>query len=129
MVGFLPADDPRIEGTVAAITSRLANDGFVYRYDQSQENDGIRQQEGAFLPCSFWLADNFILQKRYDKAAALFEKLLGAANDVGLMSEEYDPSTRTQLGNTPQALTHLSVLHTAMNLQGHGPAHTRSETA
>jgi GH15 family glucan-1,4-alpha-glucosidase len=129
IVGFLPATDPRVVGTVEAIAKHLGRDGFIYRYDQSREDDGIRQDEGAFLPCSFWLADNMILQKREDEAAALFEKLLGAANDVGLMSEEYDPSTRTQLGNTPQALTHLSLVHTALNLEGFGPAHTRAEAA
>jgi GH15 family glucan-1,4-alpha-glucosidase len=126
MVGFLPADDPRMRGTVDAVIRHLGHDGFIYRYDQSREDDGIRQDEGAFLPCSFWLADNLILQKRFDEAAVLFENVLGAENDVGLLSEEYDPSARMQLGNTPQALAHLSLVHTALNLRGHGPAHSRA---
>ena len=126
MVGFLPADDPRVVGTTQAIASNLASDGFVRRYDQSQTDDGMKHQEGAFLPCSFWLADNWILQGRRDDAGALFEKLLGVANDVGLLSEEYEPDDQILLGNIPQTLTHLSLVHTAYNLSGDGPAHRRS---
>ena len=83
--------------------------------------------EASFLPCSFWLADNWFLQKREDKAAELFEKLLGVTNDVGLLAEEYDVSSRSLLGNFPQTLSHLSLVHTALNLRGPGPVHARSE--
>ena len=129
MVGFLPADDPRIVGTVRAIRSRLSAGPFVYRYDARLEDDGVGGSEGAFLPCSFWLADNLILQRREDEAAAIFESVVGSANDVGLLSEEYDVSGKLLLGNFPQALTHLSLVHTALNLAGAGPAHHRGRGA
>ena len=125
MVGFLPADDPRIMGTVRAIRARLSAGPFVYRYDTRLENDGVGGLEGAFLPCSFWLADNLVLQRREDEAAAIFERVAGSANDLGLLSEEYDVSGNLLLGNFPQALTHLSLIHTALNLAGAGPAHRR----
>jgi GH15 family glucan-1,4-alpha-glucosidase len=127
MTGFLPADDVRIKGTVHAIRRHLSAGPFVYRYDASLENDGVGGSEGAFLPCSFWLADNLILQRHEDAAAAIFEGVLGAANDLGLYSEEYNVSCKTLLGNFPQALTHLSHIHTALNLTGVGPAHNRSK--
>jgi GH15 family glucan-1,4-alpha-glucosidase len=129
MVGFLPADDPRIVGTVRAIRSRLSAGPFVYRYDARLEDDGVGGSEGAFLPCSFWLADNLILQRREDEAAAIFESVFASANDVGLLSEEYDVSEKLLLGNFPQALTHLSLVHTALNLTGRGPAHKRTKAA
>ena len=129
MVGFLPADDPRIVGTVRAIRSRLSAGPFVYRYDAQLEDDGVGGSEGAFLPCSFWLADNLILQRREDEAAAIFESVVASANDVGLLSEEYDVSGKLLLGNFPQALTHLSLVHTALNLAGAGPAHHRGRGA
>lgn len=129
MVGFLPADDPRIVGTVRAIRSRLSAGPFVYRYDARLEDDGVGGSEGAFLPCSFWLADNLILQRREDEAAAIFESVVGSANDVGLLSEEYDVSGKLLLGNFPQALTYLSLVHTALNLAGAGPAHHRGRGA
>ena len=129
MVGFLPADDPRIVGTVSAIRSRLSEGPYVYRYDARREDDGVGGAEGAFLPCSFWLADNLILQRREDEAAAIFESVVASANDVGLLSEEYDVSGKLLLGNFPQALTHLSLVHTALNLAGAGPAHHRSRGA
>ncbi len=91
MVGFLPADDPRVVGTVRAIEERLMEDGFVKRYDESGQIDGLAGgHEGAFLPCSFWLADNYVLAGRVDEARALFERLIALRNDVGLLSEEYD---------------------------------------
>lgn len=127
MVGFLPADDPRIVGTVRAIRAHLGAGPFVYRYDAGCERDGFGGPEGAFLPCSFWLADNLILQKREDEAAAIFEGVAAAANDVGLLSEEYYVSGKFLLGNFPQALTHLSLVHTALNLTGDGPTHRRSK--
>ncbi len=127
MVGFLPADDSLIVGTVRAIRTHLGAGPFVYRYDARREQDGVGGPEGAFLPCSFWLADNLISQKREDDAAAIFEGAAAAANDVGLLSEEYDVSGKFVLGNFPQALTHLSLVHTALNLAGDGPAHFRSK--
>jgi GH15 family glucan-1,4-alpha-glucosidase len=126
IVGFLPPDEPRMVGTVDAIKNHLMRDGFVYRYDQTREDDGIREHEATFLPCCFWYADNLILQGRRDEAAALFEKYLGAGNDLGLFPEEFDVSSKTLLGNFPQALTHLAIVHTACNLGGTGPAHSRS---
>lgn len=126
MVGFLPADDPRVLSTTAAIAEKLTKKGFVFRYDQAVTDDGRQGGEGSFLPCSFWLADNWILQGRHDEAHEMFERLLSVRNDLGLMSEEYDPDNRILLGNFPQLLTHLSLVHTACNLQGEGPAHHRS---
>ena len=117
-VGFLPGTDPRVQSTVAAVQRELTNDGFVARYTTETVSDGLPPGEGAFLPCSFWLADNLALMGRYDEAAALFERLLGLANDVGLLAEEYDPVSRRQLGNFPQAFTHLALVGTALNLTG-----------
>jgi GH15 family glucan-1,4-alpha-glucosidase len=117
LVGFLSASDPRMLGTVAAIEQDLLRDGFVLRYDSHEATDGLPPGEGAFLPCSFWLADNYILQGRVDEGRALFERLLGLANDVGLLAEEYDPVTGRQLGNFPQAFTHTALIATAMRLR------------
>ncbi len=128
MVGFLPPNDPRVVGTVEAVRNNLGEGPFLYRYDQAREDDGVGGKEGVFLACSFWLADTLILQRREDEGAGLFEQILGAGNDLGLFAEEYDPSEKTLLGNFPQALSHLSLLHTAFNLTGAGPAHSRSET-
>ncbi len=125
LVGFLPADDPRIVGTVAAIQKELVVDGLVMRYLTHEGVDGLPPGEGVFLACSFWLADNLVLQGRKREARALFERLLGLANDVGLLAEEYDPRARRQLGNFPQAFSHLALVNTAMNLTNHGPAHKR----
>ncbi len=126
MVGFLPPDDPRVLGTTEAIARDLTRDGFVLRYSQDKTDDGLEDEEGTFLPCSFWLADNWILQGRRDEAVELFERLLGVANDLGLLSEEYEPDGQMLLGNFPQLLTHLSLVHTAYNLTGEGPVHHRS---
>jgi GH15 family glucan-1,4-alpha-glucosidase len=115
-VGFLPPDDPRVVGTVDAIQRELVYDGFVTRYDSSEGIDGLPPGEGAFLPCSFWLADALGMLGREDEARALFQRLLGCANDVGLLSEEYDPPTGRLLGNFPQAFTHVSLMNTAGNL-------------
>lgn len=128
MAGFLPPNDPRIQGTVEAVRRHLANGPFLYRYDQDREDDGVGGTEGVFIACSFWLADTLILQKREDEGADLFNRVLSAGNDLGLFSEEYDPSEKMLLGNFPQALSHLSLVHTAFNLTGAGPAHSRSET-
>ena len=130
MVGFLPADDPRVVGTVKAIEDHLMEDGFVKRYDEVGNVDGLAGgHEGAFLPCSFWLADNYILAGRVDEALALFERLIGLCNDVGLLSEEYDSRAGRQVGNFPQAFTHVALVNTAHNLsRGFGPAQHRAES-
>ncbi len=132
LVGFLPATDPRVVGTVAAVEERLCVDGFVLRYAEDSYGgvDGLPGREGAFLPCSFWLADNLILQGRHDEGAALFDRLCGISNDVGLLSEEYDPVARRLLGNFPQAFTHVALVNTAHNLASvAGPAQARSQDA
>jgi GH15 family glucan-1,4-alpha-glucosidase len=125
MVGLLPPHDPRIKGTVAAIQRELTIDGLVMRYRTHEGVDGLPAGEGVFLACSFWLADNLILQGRHSEARALFERLLGLCNDVGLLAEEYDPRAKCQLGNFPQAFSHLALINTALNLHNHGPAHRR----
>ena len=103
IVGFLPPDDPRVRGTVAAIERELMVDGLVLRYRTKAGVDGLPPGEGVFLPCSFWLADNYTLQNRDAEARALFERLLSLRNDVGLLAEEYDPQAKRQVGNFPQA--------------------------
>jgi GH15 family glucan-1,4-alpha-glucosidase len=125
LVGFLPPDDPRIKGTVAAIQRELTVDGLVLRYRTHEGVDGLPPGEGVFLACSFWLADNLILQGRKREARALFERLVGLCNDVGLLAEEYDPRAGRQLSNFPQAFSHLALINTALNLHNHGPAHRR----
>ncbi len=128
LVGFLPPTDPRVRGTVRAIEARLLEDGLVRRYESDPRVDGLPGTEGVFLPCSFWLADNWTLMDRRVEAAALFERLVGLCNDVGLLSEEYDPSTRRLVGNFPQAFSHVSLINTARSLVDHaGPAHRRSQ--
>jgi GH15 family glucan-1,4-alpha-glucosidase len=116
LVGFLPADDPRVIGTVEAIEKHLMRDGFVERYTQDPEVDGIPHGEGAFIACSFWLADNYELQGRHEEAVQMFERLLEIRNDVGLLAEEYDPAEKRQLGNFPQAFSHVGLVNTAFNL-------------
>jgi GH15 family glucan-1,4-alpha-glucosidase len=119
LVGFLPPDDPRMVGTVAAIERTLVRDGFVQRYlhdEQTEAIDGLPPGEGAFLPCTFWLADNLALQGRIDEAREIFERLLSLRSEVGLLAEEYDPERRRQLGNYPQAFTHVALVNTAFNL-------------
>jgi GH15 family glucan-1,4-alpha-glucosidase len=129
LVGFLPADDPRIRGTVAAIEKHLMKDGFVARYNTGSAVDGLPGSEGVFLACSFWLADNYILLDRYNDAQALFERLLGLRNDVGLLAEEYDTRARRQVGNFPQAFSHVALVNTAHNLtRRRGPAKHRAES-
>jgi len=129
LVGFLPAEDPRITGTVAAVETRLLKDGFVARYDTRSTVDGLPGNEGAFLACSFWLADNYVLQGRHEDARRLFERLLALRNDVGLLAEEYDPRARRQVGNFPQAFSHVALVNTAHNLtRAFGPAQHRAES-
>ena len=118
MVGFLPPEDPRMLNTVAAIEKYLIKDGFVMRYNSESGVDGLPGGEGAFLACSFWLVDNYILQNRHDEASALFERLMAVRNDVGLLSEEYDPKERRQSGNFPQAFSHLALVNTVQNMIG-----------
>ncbi len=116
LVGFLPATDERMQGTVDAIQRELTTDGFVARYTTDGNVDGLPPGEGVFLPCTFWLADNLALMGRVDEARALFERLVGLANDVGLLAEEYDPVAKRQLGNFPQAFTHVALVNSACNL-------------
>jgi GH15 family glucan-1,4-alpha-glucosidase len=132
LVGFLPAGDPRVRATVAAIERELLRDGLVLRYRVHEESaDGLPGDEGVFLPCSFWLCDCYELLGRHDEAHALFERLVGLANDVGLLAEEYDPHAKRQLGNFPQAFTHLALVNTAFTVLPHlpAPAHPRHERA
>jgi GH15 family glucan-1,4-alpha-glucosidase len=112
-VGFLPPDDSRVRGTVEAIERALIVDGLVLRYSTATDVDALPPDEGTFLPCSFWLADALVLIGRREEGEALFERLLGLSNDVGLLSEEYDPRDRHMLGNFPQALTHMALVNTA----------------
>jgi len=117
LLGFLPPEDPRVIGTVKAIETHLMEDGFVGRYTQDSDVDGLPQGEGKFLPCSFWLADNYVLQGRRDDAERMFERLLCIRNDVGLLSEEYDPAAKCFLGNFPQAFSHVGLVNTAFSLE------------
>jgi GH15 family glucan-1,4-alpha-glucosidase len=126
LVGFLPASDPRVGGTVEAIQQELVSDGLVFRYPTETTVDGLPAGEAAFLPCSFWLADNLALMGRRDEACALFDRLLGLRNDLGLLSEEYDPAAGRLVGNYPQAFSHVGLINTAYNLAPHpGPAQER----
>jgi GH15 family glucan-1,4-alpha-glucosidase len=118
VVGFLPPEDPRLRGTLAAIEQGLLRDGLVLRYDTGDSKDGLPPGEGAFLACTFWLADNYLLQGRVDEAQAVFDRLLAYRNDVGLLAEEYDPVAKRQLGNFPQAFSHLALINTATGLAG-----------
>ena len=115
-VGFLPPDDPRIGSTVAMIEKRLIRNGLLLRYDTGVSDDGLPPSEGAFLACSFWLADAYVLLGRHDDARVLFKRLIALANDVGLLSEEYDPRAKRMLGNFPQAFSHIALVNTAFNL-------------
>jgi GH15 family glucan-1,4-alpha-glucosidase len=115
-VGFLPVSDPRMEQTIAAIEQRLLRDGFVMRYDTAVEDDGLPPGEGAFLACSFWLVDVYVLQGRMADAERLFRRLIAVRNDLGLLSEEYDPHLKRQIGNFPQAFSHMALVNAAYNL-------------
>jgi GH15 family glucan-1,4-alpha-glucosidase len=115
LVGFLPPDDPRVVSTTKAIERELMRDGYVLRYDTDRSNDGLEGDEGAFLACTFWLADNMILQNREADAHRLFERLLAVQNDVGLLSEQYDSNNAQQCGNFPQAFSHFALIDTAYN--------------
>jgi GH15 family glucan-1,4-alpha-glucosidase len=131
LVGFLPADDPRVKGTVAAIQRELVVDGLVHRYppEASQSVDGLPPGEGTFLACTFWLADNLALMDRHEEAVAIYERLLTLRNDVGLLAEEYDPASRRQLGNFPQAFSHVALVNSANYLsEGPMPAWARHDS-
>jgi GH15 family glucan-1,4-alpha-glucosidase len=131
-IGFLPASDSRVRGTVEAVEKELMQNGFVQRYtmtEATEQIDGLPQGEGAFLPCTFWLADNYILRGQVEKGRALFERMLDLRNDVGLLSEEFDPHTGRLVGNFPQALSHIPLVDTAFNLaSSQGPSQRRAET-
>jgi GH15 family glucan-1,4-alpha-glucosidase len=129
LVGFLPAADPRVQGTLRAIEDRLVIDGeFVLRYETEDPDDGLPAGEGAFLACSFWLVDNYVLQGRYAEARKLFDRLLSRCNDVGLLAEEFDPQSGRMLGNFPQAYSHVGLINSALNLSRQtGPAEERAE--
>jgi GH15 family glucan-1,4-alpha-glucosidase len=122
LVGFLPASDPRVQGTIEAIERELVVDGFVLRYRSETGVDGLPSGEGAFLPCSFWLVDCYELLGRHREAHELFERLLSLANDLGLLAEEYDPVEKRLLGNFPQAFTHLALVNSAFNVLSHLPS-------
>jgi len=115
-LGFLPADDPRIEGTIGAIERELREGPLVRRYSTDETDDGVGGTEGAFLACSFWLADAYVLAGRHADAHTLYQQLLGLRNDLGLLSEEYDPVAKRLLGNFPQAFSHVGLINTAHNL-------------
>jgi GH15 family glucan-1,4-alpha-glucosidase len=127
-VGFLPPSDSRIVGTIAAVEHDLLRHGVLDRYRTESGVDGLPTGEGAFLLCTFWLADNYTLMGRTDEARRMFENLLAIRNDVGLLAEEYDPVARRQLGNFPQAFSHLGLINTARNLtQRDKPATARQQ--
>jgi GH15 family glucan-1,4-alpha-glucosidase len=116
-VGFLPPDDPRMRGTIEALEKTLMHDGFLYRTTADPETAAKHAEpEGAFLACNFWLVDNYVIQGRIDEARTLFERLIGIANDVGMLAEEYDPKLCRQVGNVPQTLSHASLVNAATRL-------------
>jgi GH15 family glucan-1,4-alpha-glucosidase len=128
LVGFLPPDDFRVRGTLAAIERELCDDGFVYRYGR-ETDDGLPPGEGAFLACTFWLADNLALAGRHVDARRTFERLLAIRNDVGLLAEQYDVAAQRQVGNFPQAFSHVALVNTARTLaRGGGPVERRAES-
>lgn len=116
LVGFLPPNDPRVVATVEAIQRELTNDGLVMRCQADDTGDGVGGEEGAFLLCSFWLVDSLALMGRHDEANLLYQRLLSLRNDVGLLAEEYDPVAGQQLGNFPQAFSHIAIASSAMML-------------
>ncbi|MFI5693769.1 glycoside hydrolase family 15 protein [Kribbella sp. NPDC051586] len=131
-IGFLRGSDKRLRGTIGAIADELCHDGFVSRYSTTKKSegiDGLPPGDAAFLPCTLWLADSYLLTGRKDQGRQVFERVLGLSNDLGLLSEEYDTTQRRLVGNFPQALTHLALVNTAIDLHsGHGPSRRRSHT-
>ncbi len=128
LVGFLPADDPRIVGTIDAIQKGLMKDGLVQRYDPGKSADGLKGGEGTFLACSFWMVTCLWLIGRKREATEMFDRLLALRNDVGLLSEEYDPKQKRMLGNFPQALSHIALTHAAFTLSGQWTPEPYAET-
>ncbi|HKR26386.1 MAG TPA: glycoside hydrolase family 15 protein, partial [Acidobacteriaceae bacterium] len=118
MVGFLPPGDPRIRGTIEAIERELTQDGFVKRYDTTKVKDGLPAGEGAFLACSFWMVSCLHAIGREHDARALFDRLLGLTNELGLLSEEYDVDRKRLVGNFPQAFSHIALVNAAFDLEG-----------
>jgi GH15 family glucan-1,4-alpha-glucosidase len=110
LVGFLPGTDERVTGTIDAVWSELGRDGFVSRYSTAETDDGLPGDEGQFLACSFWLVNALARNGRADEARALFERLVGLSNDLGLLAEEYDVGHKRQVGNFPQAFSHLTLI-------------------
>ncbi len=127
-VGFLPVGDPRVAGTIAAVERELLHGGFVLRYRTESGHDGLPAGEGVFLPCSFWLADAWLLQGREEEANALVDRLLALRNDLGLLSEEYDVRAGRLVGNFPQAFSHLTLVRTVLSLHEHAPVRDKLET-
>ncbi|MBH3358407.1 glycoside hydrolase family 15 protein [Pseudomonas guariconensis] len=128
LTGFLPADDPRFLRTLAQIEQRLLRNGLLLRYDSDRCSDGLTPGEGTFLVCSFWLADVYVLLGRQQEAQALYERLVGLCNDVGLLAEQYDPVGKRMLGNFPQAFSHIGIINTALNLhRAQCPVRDRAE--
>jgi GH15 family glucan-1,4-alpha-glucosidase len=125
-VGFLPATDPRVTGTIDAIRRELSDGGLVRRYSTSETDDGLKGGEGLFIACSFWLVDALYAAGQRLEAISLFERLLLLRNDVGLLSEEWDPAARRQLGNTPQAFSHFALVISAFQLQAGRPVRSDS---
>jgi len=113
LIGFLPIHDPRVQGTIARIEKDLIFNGLVYRYRTEKGVDGLQGGEGAFLACSFWLANVYVAMGKLRKARALFKRLLALGNDLGLFAEEYDPVAQRQLGNFPQAFSHVGLINSA----------------
>jgi GH15 family glucan-1,4-alpha-glucosidase len=127
-VGFLPVSDPRIAATITAVERRLLRDGLVMRYSTDDVEDALPPGEGAFLACSFWLVDVYTLQERLEEAETLFRRLIGLCNEVGLLSEEYDPSSKRLIGNFPQAFSHVALVNSAYNLtRVRKPVHQRAQ--
>lgn len=126
--GFLPIDDPRVRGTIEAVEKRLMSDGFIMRHDPAEIETGLAHGEGAFLACTYWLADCYVMLGRKREARELFERLLNIRNDLGLLAEEYDVGKRRQVGNFPQAFSHIALVTTAHNLSGaEKPAEQRGD--
>ncbi|HWK48928.1 MAG TPA: glycoside hydrolase family 15 protein, partial [Steroidobacter sp.] len=129
LLGFLPATDPRVVATIEAIERELTIDGLVLRYDLEKSEDGLAGHEGTFILCSFWLVDCLIMLGRRDDAQRLFDRLLSLRSDLGLLAEEYDPRARRQLGNFPQAFSHIGLVNSAVNLsRAIGPVTQRTDT-
>ena len=127
-VGFLPVTDPRIANTIKAIERQLMRNGLVMRYSTDDVEDALPPGEGAFLACSFWLVDVYTLQERVEEAENLFRRLVGLCNEVGLLSEEYDPGSKRLIGNFPQAFSHLALVSSAYNLtRVRKPVHQRAQ--